>query len=168
MPCPLLPWCTDVQMYSTSLLLQVKLQDQMDDSARQPIYAMKVQMPACPWEFYICKVLQGRVAAAMRPMFLDADRLYILSGCSVMLNPYGQHGTLQDLLNSRLRAGKVKSLAAVLPKQQCFQQEQTSGKSVPKVPPSCLLSELFRVHFADCHRDCTYACAQGNVVFAAL
>lgn len=140
MPCPLLPWCTDVHMCSTSLHVQVELHDQMDDSARQPVYAMKVQMPACPWEFYICKVLQGRVAAAMRPMFLDADRLYLLSGCSVMLNPYGQHGTLQDLLNSHLRAGKVKPPAAFLHKQQCFQQEQTSGKSVAKVLPSCLFS----------------------------
>lgn len=125
MLCALLPWCTGVHMRSTSLHVQVKLQNQMEDSARQPVHAMKVQMPACPWEFYICKVLQGRVAAAMRPMFLDADRLYLLSDCSVMLIPYGQHGTLQDLLNSHLRAGQVKSVTAFLHKQQCFQQEQT-------------------------------------------
>ena len=70
--------------------------------------AMKVQKPACPWEFYICKVLQGRITPAMRPMIMEADRLYMLPNCSVLLSRYERHGTLQDLLNAHLKAGKVR------------------------------------------------------------
>lgn len=79
------------------------------EHAKQSVCAMKVQAPACPWEFYICKALQGRVAPAMQAMFLDATRLYLSPASSVMLTPYGQHGTLQDLLNAHLKAGKVST-----------------------------------------------------------
>lgn len=99
--------CTELL---SACYLQVKLQSDANRNSTQAVYAMKVQMPACPWEFYICKVLQGRVAPAMQSMFLGADRLYLLSDRSVMLNPYSQHGTLQDLLNSHLRDGKVNVL----------------------------------------------------------
>jgi len=71
------------------------------------LHAMKVQSPPCPWEFYICKVLQGRVPPVSRSMFLSADMLYLLPKHSVMLTPYGRRGTLQDMMNAYLRKGKV-------------------------------------------------------------
>ncbi|KAL0028930.1 hypothetical protein WJX77_006541 [Trebouxia sp. C0004] len=70
------------------------------------LHAMKIQSPPCPWEFYICKVLQGRIAPVSRSLFLSADMLYLLPKHSVMLTPYGRRGTLQDLLNAYLRKGK--------------------------------------------------------------
>ncbi len=68
---------------------------------------MKVQSPPFPWEFYICKVLQGRVSPVTRNLFLKADMLYLMPDRSVMLTPYGKRGTLQDMLNAYLRKGKV-------------------------------------------------------------
>ena len=78
------------------------------------VQAMKVQSPPCPWEFYMCKVLQGRVPPVSRSSFLRADMLYLLPKHSVMLSPYGKRGTLQDLLNAYLRKGKVSMTCAHL------------------------------------------------------
>jgi hypothetical protein len=92
---------------------------------------MKVQSPPCPWEFYICKVLQGRVAPVSRSLFLSADMLYLLPKHSVMLTPYGRRGTLQDMLNAYLRKGKVSMSC---PQPACMADE--------RLVPTCLSVSL--------------------------
>lgn len=109
---------TDIQATSsqpnhlrlTCLILQSQVAQVSSNTSSPPassLHAMKVQSPPCPWEFYICKVLQGRVAPVSRSLFLSADMLYLLPKHSVMLTPYGRRGTLQDMLNAYLRKGKV-------------------------------------------------------------
>lgn len=98
----------------TVTLLQVaQLHSQTKSAVAMDSQALKIQSPPCPWEFYICKVLQGRLPPASRSLFLNAHSLYLLPDHSVMLTPFGQRGTLQDLLNSYLRKGKVWQRVAV-------------------------------------------------------
>ncbi|KAK9809232.1 hypothetical protein WJX72_011796 [[Myrmecia] bisecta] len=68
--------------------------------------ALKLQAPACAWEFYICKALRGRATPALRSCFVDARRLFLAPDLSVLETPAGQQGTLQDLVNIHLKAGQ--------------------------------------------------------------
>ena len=98
--CSEVTWCLfDLQV--------AQLSGQKTCTQASSSHAMKVQSPPCPWEFYVCKVLQGRVPPVYRSLFLRADMLYLLPSHSIMLTPYGRRGTLQDMLNAYLRKGKV-------------------------------------------------------------
>ncbi|GAQ79054.1 putative Protein kinase [Klebsormidium nitens] len=80
--------------------------DLMDESEDDGMLALKVQRPACPWEFYIYRQLDVRIPAAERRSFGSAKRLFCYAGTSVLVAPYGEHGTLQDLVNAYLAAGQ--------------------------------------------------------------
>lgn len=67
---------------------------------------LQVQRPACPWEFYIYRQLDVRIPAAERRGFGTAKRAFCYAGTSVLVAPYGEHGTLQDLVNAYLAAGQ--------------------------------------------------------------
>lgn len=99
--------------YYLTLLQVAQLHSETESAAAIDSQALKLQSPPCPWEFYICKVLQGRLPPASRSLFLNAQMLYLLPDHSAMLTPFGQRGTLQDLLNSYLRKGKVWQCVAV-------------------------------------------------------
>ena len=92
---------------SSDIVQVAKSEDARKSSAVSALFALKIQSPSCPWEFYICKVLQGRVPPASRSLFLAADMLYLSPTHSGMLTPCGKRGTLQDLLNAYMRKGKV-------------------------------------------------------------
>lgn len=68
--------------------------------------ALKVESPACPWEWYVCKVVAGRVPAAQRGAFLDPSYLALGPGASFVEMPRGRHGSLHDLLNAYLKKGE--------------------------------------------------------------
>jgi checkpoint serine/threonine-protein kinase len=68
--------------------------------------ALKVEAPACPWEWYVCKVVAGRVPETNRSSFLDPCALQIGPGASIMEMPLGRHGSLQDVLNVYLKKGE--------------------------------------------------------------
>ena len=82
--------------------------------------ALKVESPACPWEWYMCKVVAGRVPEAQRGLFLDPSALVLGPGASIVEMPRGNHGSLHDLLNACLKRGEhmeevvVASLAVPL------------------------------------------------------
>ncbi|PRW05791.1 mitotic checkpoint serine threonine- kinase BUB1 [Chlorella sorokiniana] len=66
--------------------------------------ALKHEAPPCPWEWYICKALAGRLPAdpAVRQRFADPAALLLGQRSSVLVAPLGPHGSLQDLLNAYL------------------------------------------------------------------
>jgi checkpoint serine/threonine-protein kinase len=82
--------------------------------------ALKLESPPCPWEWYLCRAVQGRVPPAARAAFLDPHALLLGAGASVLVMPRGRHGSVQDLLNLFLRRGQrpeesvVMHLAAAL------------------------------------------------------
>jgi len=77
-----------------------------DGGAKTADVALKVEAPACPWEWYVCKVVAGRVPNTSRSSFLDPYALTIGPGASIMEMPRGAHGSLQDVLNVYLKKGE--------------------------------------------------------------
>ncbi len=76
------------------------------DAASGADVALKVEAPACPWEWYVLRAVQGRVPAAAAPLFPAPSALALGPGASVLAMPRGVHGSLQDLLNHYLAAGR--------------------------------------------------------------
>eukprot|EP00850_Spirogloea_muscicola_P001065 SM000004S14935 [mRNA] locus=s4:351711:358828:+ [translate_table: standard] len=74
----------------------------MDDNE----LALKVQRPAWPWEFYIYRQLDLRVPSEERKRFGCARRFHEFCDYSVMVCDYGEHGTLQDVINAYLANGQ--------------------------------------------------------------
>jgi len=69
------------------------------------VCALKVESPPCPWEWYMCKVVSGRIPSASRPFFVDPTALFLGNTASVLQMPCGRLGSLQDLLNVYLARG---------------------------------------------------------------
>lgn len=82
--------------------------------------ALKVESPPCPWEWYICRVVAGRVPEASRPAFVNPSALFLGAQASVLEMPCSRRGSLQELLNVFLARGQrpeeviVARLAALL------------------------------------------------------
>ncbi|GAB4819516.1 hypothetical protein N2152v2_006562 [Parachlorella kessleri] len=69
--------------------------------------ALKLEAPPCPWEWYICQVLQARTHEAdLRCGFIDPLSLVVGAGSSVLVTPHGGGGSVQDLLNIFLKQGQ--------------------------------------------------------------
>jgi hypothetical protein len=64
--------------------------------------AMKVERPPCPWEFLLCKVIQGR-SGSDPCQTVTPEKMLLHDSFSILIMPEGQ-GTLQDLLNKYLEA----------------------------------------------------------------
>ena len=80
------------------------------DSSPAAPSALKVQSPACAWEFYICRALQGRASPSLTGCFMHATRLFLGPGMSVLEARCERCGTLQDVINGYLKVGKVRIL----------------------------------------------------------
>ncbi|KAA6426177.1 MAG: checkpoint serine threonine- kinase BUB1-like, partial [Trebouxia sp. A1-2] len=119
-----------LQLGSHTMMVQQKL----GQGAFASVY--QVQSPPCPWEFYICKVLQGRVAPGSLSLFLSADMLYLLPKHSVMLTPYGRRGTLQDMLNAYLRKGKAAHIIHTDIKPDNLLLREAASSGLPAWHPS--------------------------------
>lgn len=83
------------------------------DSASGKLHA---QIFACPFTCppflrvphrYICQVLHARLPEALRPRFVDPSALAVGPWASLLVQPFGPCGSLQDLLNAYLKQGQV-------------------------------------------------------------
>ncbi|XP_046394845.1 uncharacterized protein LOC124162375 isoform X2 [Ischnura elegans] len=62
--------------------------------------ALKVQKPACPWEFYISNEINSRVTDhLMKNSFMNVKEASIFNDGSVLISDYMEHGTLLDIIN---------------------------------------------------------------------
>ncbi|XP_046394781.1 uncharacterized protein LOC124162323 [Ischnura elegans] len=62
--------------------------------------ALKVQKPACPWEFYISNEINSRVTDhLMKNSFMNVKEACIFNDGSVLISDYMEHGTLLDIIN---------------------------------------------------------------------
>ena len=64
--------------------------------------ALKVEYPPCPWEFLLCKIIEGR-SAPDACLTVNPTKMLLHERFSVLVMPRGS-GTLQDLLNMYLSA----------------------------------------------------------------
>ncbi|KAJ7558034.1 hypothetical protein O6H91_04G022800 [Diphasiastrum complanatum] len=72
-----------------------------DDDSESTV-VLKVQKPPCPWEFYVYRQLDKRIPKEERNNFGYAWQMDVYADFSIMVADYGQHGTLQDVINSYL------------------------------------------------------------------
>jgi hypothetical protein len=84
------------------------------DSCLSETFALKVQSPACPWEFYICDQLQRRADVIFSDKFIKPWRMFLYDNKSFLLLPYSRYGTLLDLVNSNRECNKVMEEAMVM------------------------------------------------------
>jgi hypothetical protein len=63
-------------------------------------YAIKLEMPSCPWEVYICKSLSCRLPQEMQPFVMSIRDAFIFSNASAIVYDYYPMKTLLDLANS--------------------------------------------------------------------
>ncbi|KAH9306424.1 hypothetical protein KI387_010828, partial [Taxus chinensis] len=76
------------------------------DGRSDDIVALKIQRPACPWEFYMYRQLDVRISSEERSSFGSAWKVHVYSDCSILVCDYVEHGTLQDVINSYLVTGQ--------------------------------------------------------------
>ena len=69
--------------------------------------AIKLEMPPCPWEVYICKSVVERLEARTTPFVMNVLDAYIFSNASAIIYDYHPKKTLLELSNN---FGKEKSL----------------------------------------------------------
>ncbi|XP_071962226.1 uncharacterized protein [Antedon mediterranea] len=67
---------------------------------------LKVQKPACPWEFYICRQIAERIQGLdvkvdVRPSIMNIDSAFVYNNGSILLNEAYYNGTLLNLVNMR-------------------------------------------------------------------
>ncbi|PKA46696.1 checkpoint serine/threonine-protein kinase [Apostasia shenzhenica] len=71
------------------------------------VVALKIQRPGFPWEFYMYRQLDERIANDERTSFGFAHAVYLFADSSILVTEYLHHGTLQDAINSHLVTQKV-------------------------------------------------------------
>ena len=69
---------------------------------------LKVQKPACAWEFYICHELRERLktrdsSSLLLDSFMRVNRGYFFATGSVLASEYHRYGTLLDVINKWVR-----------------------------------------------------------------
>ncbi|XP_069178284.1 LOW QUALITY PROTEIN: mitotic checkpoint serine/threonine-protein kinase BUB1 [Procambarus clarkii] len=85
--------------------------DDFEDENDEHQMILKVQKPACPWEFYICHELRNRLkscayTANMLDSVMRINRGYFFTNGSILVNQYHKYGTLLDVVNGYKTAGK--------------------------------------------------------------
>jgi checkpoint serine/threonine-protein kinase len=82
--------------------------------APAPALALKVVRPpdavAVSWEFVVLRRVAARVAPLERQLFLQARRLHMAGPHSVLVAPFGSHGTLQDAVNAAMGTDRVGAM----------------------------------------------------------
>uniref|UniRef100_A0A6A7G355 Mitotic checkpoint serine/threonine-protein kinase BUB1-like n=1 Tax=Hirondellea gigas TaxID=1518452 RepID=A0A6A7G355_9CRUS len=96
---------------NVTLLPDVPNEEEEDDESQM---ILKVQKPACPWEFYICHELRERLRTAGRPnnvldSVMRVNRGYYYNNGSILASQYHRYGTLLDLLNGYKMKGLLWS-----------------------------------------------------------
>ncbi|XP_057833518.1 mitotic checkpoint serine/threonine-protein kinase BUB1 isoform X2 [Cryptomeria japonica] len=76
------------------------------DGRSDDVVALKIQRPACPWEFYMYRQLDDRISSDERSSFGSAWKVHVYADCSILVCDYVEHGTLQDVINSYLVTGQ--------------------------------------------------------------
>lgn len=94
-------------------LVYAATQQQVDGRLSE-VFAIKIQSPACPWEFYICDQLQRRADVIFSEKFIKAWRMFLYDKKSFLVLPYSGYGTLLDVINARKTANKAMEEVMVM------------------------------------------------------
>ncbi|CAH1405988.1 unnamed protein product [Nezara viridula] len=62
--------------------------------------ALKVEKPACRWEFYIAKEIQTRVPPKLAILFMDIPEAHIYNNGSILVTQWAKHGNLLHIINA--------------------------------------------------------------------
>ncbi|KAI1702066.1 protein kinase domain-containing protein [Ditylenchus destructor] len=68
-------------------------------------FAIKYEMPACPWEVYICSSLKNRLQPQFLPYIMEIRDAYIFNNASAIIYDFYPLGTLLDFSNAYKRDG---------------------------------------------------------------
>ncbi|KAI1700202.1 protein kinase domain-containing protein [Ditylenchus destructor] len=68
-------------------------------------FAIKYEMPACPWEVYICASLKNRLAPQFLSYIMEIRDAYIFNNASAIIYDFYPLGTLLDFSNAYKRDG---------------------------------------------------------------
>uniref|UniRef100_A0A915DEF3 Protein kinase domain-containing protein n=1 Tax=Ditylenchus dipsaci TaxID=166011 RepID=A0A915DEF3_9BILA len=63
-------------------------------------YAIKYEIPPCPWEFYICASLRSRINPIYLPFVMEIRDAFIFSNASAIVYDFYPLGTLLDMSNA--------------------------------------------------------------------
>ncbi len=74
---------------------------------------LKVQRPACEWEFYACTELHSRLGGGSRDWFMSIPRCYTYDDGSVFVSEHHQ-GTLLDVVNVMAGRSKLENEAVAV------------------------------------------------------
>lgn len=91
--------------------------DKVDDAsteARGGLEAIKIEVPPCPWEFYIMRTLLSRLGGTTNPIadsLVKAHEMHVFADEGYLIEEYRDQGTLLDLVNLA-KADAVASGAA--------------------------------------------------------
>ncbi|KAK3251841.1 hypothetical protein CYMTET_38834 [Cymbomonas tetramitiformis] len=93
------------QVYEAYPLMPDQDEDMADDDGN--VFALKVQSPACPWEYCVLNRLQSRLPEddERSAMFLSAHRVHVYPSHSMLLCDFAEHGSLQGAINAYLSKG---------------------------------------------------------------
>ncbi|XP_014247903.1 mitotic checkpoint serine/threonine-protein kinase BUB1 beta-like isoform X3 [Cimex lectularius] len=77
--------------------------------------ALKVEKPACKWEYYIAKELQRRIVPQMRNAFMIVDAAYVYQNGSILRMNWAPYGTLLTLITEhKQKIGKMLDLFVII------------------------------------------------------
>ncbi|BES88369.1 Mad3/BUB1 homology region 1 [Nesidiocoris tenuis] len=77
--------------------------------------ALKIEKPACKWEFYIAKEIQKRTDSKARPYFMNIHAAYVFGNGSILVNDWARFGSLLNVINQfRQATGKVLEPAVAM------------------------------------------------------
>ncbi|KAI5704968.1 hypothetical protein M8J75_010522 [Diaphorina citri] len=79
--------------------------------------ALKVQRPACVWEWYICKEIENRLKphSPCLHYYVLPHHIYVFKNSSVLASPWAKYGNLLDLVNMyKIKMGQSLKLQACL------------------------------------------------------
>ncbi|CAH0386427.1 unnamed protein product [Bemisia tabaci] len=78
--------------------------------------ALKVQKPACPWEWYICKEIQHRLNSKnIAKGFMNPDTAFFFNNGSILVSEWAQYGSLLNIVNvNKVVTNKMLPLGVVL------------------------------------------------------
>lgn len=77
--------------------------------------ALKIEKPACKWEYYIAKEIQNRIPPKFAAAFMDINAAYIFNNGSVLETQYAKYGSLLRNINLfKEKTGKSLDLGVIL------------------------------------------------------
>jgi hypothetical protein len=135
--------------------------DQVEKDGEDTLAALKFEQPADRWEFYIGRVLHGRLeeqqqspagqagygVSGGKRRFVEMKELHLAGEqASLLLTSLGSFGTLQDLVNAYRLKGQVRIIVArIHPYYLCFAEQGSLTNTISTIMLSQILFSTLKL-----------------------